>query len=138
MNKIALYLFLSATLLLTACDKTDVAVTDLAGSWIINEVGGNYDGYAYEATVTVDPNNSGRIFVANFLNTASDPETTIRNYMLQVRVEGSRLIVDPQQVDVIEIKNSTGVVSNKDQFRLDYSYTMENNSYMATAYFIRK
>ncbi|MFB6340387.1 hypothetical protein ACE01N_04775 [Saccharicrinis sp. FJH2] len=138
MNKITLYLLLLTTMLFTACDNTEILITDLEGSWIVNEVGGNYDGYAYEVTVTVDPNNSSRILIANFLNTANDPETTIQNYMLQVRVEGNRLIVDPQQVDVIEVKNSSGVVSDKDQFRLDYSYSMDNGSYTATAYFIRK
>ncbi|MFB6317686.1 hypothetical protein [Saccharicrinis sp. FJH54] len=138
MNKIAIYLLLIMSLVMTSCEKTVVDITELEGNWIVNEVGGYYDGYAYEVSISVDPNNAGRLLIANFLNTANDPETTIRNYMLQVRTEGSRMIVDPQQVDVIEIKNSNGVVSDKDQFRLDYSYTMDNSSYTATAYFIRK
>ena len=138
MKEYILLLVILLTFGLGACEEKDpVTATDLAGSWFVNEVGGNYDGYYYEVKITVDPENSSRIFVSNFLNTANDPESTVLNYMLVARVEGNRLVVDPQQVDVVEIMNSTGYVNDKNQFRLDYRYALDNNSYLATAYFIR-
>lgn len=135
----ATYILVVISLLFFGCEpKESVSASDLEGSWVVNEVGGEYDGYAYEVNITADPENSSRILIRNFLNTANDPETTILNYTLVVRVEGNRLVIDPQQVDVIEIMGSSGYVSDANQFRLDYRYSQDNSSFLATAYFIRK
>lgn len=138
MKRYILGLLAILTISFAACEEKDpVTAKDLSGKWFVNEVGGNYDGFYYEVSITADPDNPSRLFISNFLNTANDPESTVLNYMLLVRVEGNRLVVDPQQVDVVEIMNSTGYVNDKNQFRLDYRYSLDNNSYLATAYFIR-
>lgn len=122
-----------------SCEKSIQATPDeLVGSWIVNEVNGAYDGLSYESMISVSPQRPGYILVANFLDTANDPETSIENFILSVKVEGNRLIVEPQTVDVVEILSSSGVISNQNQFRIEYNYRLDGGSYRATAYFFRK
>lgn len=129
-----LYILVLSILVFSACEKTeDVSAKELEGSWAVLEQNGD----SYEVTITVDPNVNGSIRIANFLNLAQDPETRIPNYMLFVKVEGSRLVVVPQQVNVVEILNSSGIVNSKDQFRLDYNYNVNGSLNNAVAYFTR-
>ena len=132
--KLFYILILTVLAAFSACEKTEeVSAEALVGTWSVLEENGNL----YEVTISVDPSANGRIRIANFLNLAQDPGTSIQDYMLLVKVEGSRLVVLPQQVDVVEILNSSGVVNSKNQFRLDYNYNVNGSLNSAIAYFTR-
>lgn len=137
MNRILI--ILTAFFLLAACEpKEEVAIQDLVGEWIVNETGDILETDTYECSVSIDWAGINSLLINNFLNLANDPDSQLRNFALSFKVEGNRIIVNPQQVGSVEIISGNGLVNDENQFKLNYNYRFSGVPYSGEALFFRK
>lgn len=131
---------LSLVLITMACEDTKTYNGEsLDGLWEVTELKPDVPfAHGYLCTITHDSKDNTLITIANFLDQYEDHTVTDPNYMLQARLNGSRISVSSQGIGEVLITIGNGVIYNSENFRIDYTYNFEGRTSSGSADFVRK